>query len=63
MYKGPNDKHYDQVIELGLKFKRDGLTIPYYALLRLMDSTFVDMRKSADDLATAIDANEELILI
>lgn len=63
MYKGPNDKHFDNVIELGLKLQRDGLKIPYYTLLRLMDTTSVDMRKSADSLDAIVDMNGELVLV
>ena len=63
MYKGPNDKHFDSVIELGLKLQRNGLRIPYYTLLRLMDTTYIDMKKSDDDLAIVIDTNEELVFI
>ena len=63
MYKGPNDEHSDSIIELGLNLQRDGLRIHYYDPLRFMDATSVVMKKSADNLATTIDTNEELAFI
>ncbi|MBI2499799.1 hypothetical protein HYV88_06145 [Candidatus Woesearchaeota archaeon] len=64
MYKGPNDRHYDHVIELGLKFEKDGLKIPYYLLLRIMDSADVAAINSARGLCeTIIDTCEDLVVV
>lgn len=62
MYKGPNDRHYDKVIELGLKLKRDGLSIPYYVLLRVIDTTSIDVMKSSRELADTFDLFEDLAM-
>ena len=62
MYKGPNDKHYDQIIELGLKLRRDGLRIPDYTLLILIDMADVDAMNSARGLAETIDPFEEPVI-
>lgn len=46
----------DQVIDLGLKFKRDGLLFPYGALIRFIDCVSLDVERYAR--LEAIDRNE-----
>lgn len=63
MYKRPMYKLDDEVIDLGLKFYRDGLTIPYYTLLRLIDVANVDAMKSTRGLVETIDPFENLAVV